>query len=121
MKHSFSIWLSLGHPRPLKSPLTAPKILERNFYNCQFQTYNYFFPPPLNIIPMRGCKYIVLPYSNKYVYHVYGSYQSILWSLLKNRTPKMFSNAYFGQPVSESWLRIRSCNEIYKLQVNQEC
>ena len=43
-------------------------------------------------------------YSNEQV-HVYGCFQSILWSPLKNRMPENVRIASFGHPISKSWLR----------------
>ena len=37
--------------------------------------------------------------------HCYGCKQSILWSPLKNWTPKIFEIVNFEHPVSKSWLR----------------
>ena len=46
----------------------------------------------------------IIPHFNKFI-HVYGWNLSILWHQLKNWTPKTFTIANLGHPVSKSWLR----------------
>ena len=91
-----------GHQNPQKPSLRTPKKLQRNFLKCQSEAYNWIFS--IFIWFPWHCIRISFLILIKFI-HVYGWNLSILWSPFKIWTPKNFTIANFGHPVSKYWLR----------------
>ena len=99
---SKGVWVSFWTPKPLKStPQDTQTFLWRISQNVNLKHIIYIFP--LHMIPMTLYNDI-MPYVDKFI-HVNGWNLGILWSPLKIWTPKHFTIANFGHPVSKSWLK----------------
>ena len=96
------VWVPFWTPKPLKrTPQDTQSLLCRISKNLKIKLIIKNFH--LFIIPMTLI-YDIMPNFDKFI-HVYGWNMIILWSPLKNWTPKNFTKANFRHPVSKSWLR----------------